>query len=568
MSCTRSRGQVRRRQLVVGLALSLAAGCRDDLTRPAAGEPATTDLDPGESWSVSLPSEPLRGKGTSSALIATFPTLTAVSITASGTLTRTPNYSGIGSATQYGPFGNTSIAVAGQVTVVNGNPTYARVTGAWNLSQRDGYTPREFYGWPTGVYCGPMYGNRCDDYSGITTITVTRLPADLSVSVDSTTVDYGYPATFDFRATPQTLADGLSTPFVVDSTHWEPDAPNAGDTTVHFGQDGVCEYTYRPACKRRVYSSGTWTMSAWANGKRVTKSLHVNVRGPELVVNCTSTVERGQTVTCLGTLVPAGPFLLKWQEASAKKFNLVDTVGSSYSSGQTHSWSGTAVASTKVRMFAELPGGRLVNGKAGFEVTDRTWSAFSNAAPPDSAAGFQPGTPATTLRRPGDLRLATYHVKDILPGMISAGRPNAGPNRGLTYLTGRPSTPGAEVFIHPDLYPGTPFYNHQTGPLPKCRPADMVTLWAEVRRHEGLTMHPDSSHWGLTNKAYVDLRPERILEKLYSPDSTTGNFEYEVGTRFGKWRDGPHHSRQSAFEKPDYSIIFQTKLGDCVLDRS
>jgi hypothetical protein len=190
--------------------LSLAAGCRDDLTRPAAGEPATTDLDPGESWSVSLPSEPLRGTGTSSALIATFPTLTAVSITASGTLTRTPNYSGIGSATQYGPFGNAAIAVAGQVTVVNGNPTYARVTGAWNFSQRDGYTPREFYGWPTGVYCGPMYGNRCDDYSGTTTITVTRLPADLSVSVDSTTVDYGYPATFDFRATPQTLADGLT----------------------------------------------------------------------------------------------------------------------------------------------------------------------------------------------------------------------------------------------------------------------------------------------------------------------------------------------------------------------
>jgi hypothetical protein len=78
----------------------------------------------------------------------------------------------------------------------------------------------------------------------------------------------------------------------------------------------------------------------------------------------------------------------------------------------------------------------------------------------------------------------------------------------------------------------------------------------------------DLSHWGLTNKAYVDLRPERILEKLYSPDSTTGNFEYEVGTRFGKWRDGPHHSRQRAFERPDYSIIFQTKLGGCVLDRS
>jgi hypothetical protein len=153
---------------------------------------------------------------------------TVVKITAAGMHTRTPNYSIIGGAVSMGPSGNASVAIgASGISITQGGavePTatvYATVSGNVTKGQRDGYPVREYAGF-FGVWCGPTYGPRCDDWSGATTITLERLVAGLSVNAESTVVSPGSIPYFDYRASPETV-DGNGMPLVPDSSHWIPD---------------------------------------------------------------------------------------------------------------------------------------------------------------------------------------------------------------------------------------------------------------------------------------------------------------------------------------------------------
>lgn len=553
----------KRRSLLALVTFSLAAfaACRD-LTGPRdamVGAPAERSaMDSPDLVTLTLPAaDPWNGRSSlGPSIYGTYTKPTVVRITASGFHNRTPNYSIIGGAVSMGPSGNTGVSIgASSIAVTQGGSVepsatvYATVTGNLTGAQRYGYSEREYAGF-FGVWCGRTYGNRCDDWTGRTTVAVERLQADLSVTPEFTTVAYGATPYFDYRASPMTLENGQSTPFIVDSTHWEPDFPTVADTAVHHSGRGACQAAYDPACRRKLFSSGTFTMSAWVNGARYTKSVHVVVTAPELVVSCTpSTLLRGQQVTCKGTLEPVGPFKVIGQMATSTFGGPEpELFAASYPAGGEHQWPGIVAAPTRVDMIAVIPDGRIIAGSGGFSVIPRVWPDWQLAAPTDLGY-LRRNNMKPTLWHQSELVLADFVLHDLAQASVTVDSIGSGPNAGFTFVRERPPLSGSSIAVHPDLKLGTFFYGQQTGPDSLCTPQLMPTLVARVKSHEGLTM-ADSSHWGISNRALMMYDPQVRVEAVVERDIPS--VKAIVPIEFDEWkRGGQHASDQIRFDNVD-----------------
>ena len=159
---------------------------------------------------------------------------------------------------------------------------------------------------------------------------------------------------------------------------------------------------------------------------------------------------------------------------------------------------------------------------------------------------------------------ATYRLHDLPEAGIPTAVVTDGPNAGLVYVAALPQLGGSDVMFHPELAADSAFSKAQDGnPTGTCNQQGLSVYLSEFNRHEGMTMH-HSSHWGVTNKALLELRPQREIEQLFfsfdaaDPSSGHGWLRAEVQLRFAAWRDGPHHARQSAFDTADYPKIAAT----------
>jgi hypothetical protein len=212
---------------------------------------------------------------------------------------------------------------------------YATVIGNVTKGQRDGYPVREYAGF-FGVWCGPTYGPRCDDWSGATTITLERLLAGLSVNAESTVVSPGSIPYFDYRASPETV-DGNGMPLVPDSSHWIPDPDSAGgdpdEVAIHAAGSGVCQSQYLPACRRKIIGSGTFKLSAWVNGKWFEKFVHVSAADLNLSASPSKLVAAGDSITFTptwsdgATLTPGSVTAWVWMPESSPGTTIACTGG-------------------------------------------------------------------------------------------------------------------------------------------------------------------------------------------------------------------------------------------------
>ena len=235
-----------------------------------------------------------------------------VTVTASGYITLTPTYAWTDTVHTYGPSGASFFSD-------NGNNVWINRLGFTAQTETDtveivphspgafyiySYGPYSFtldmYQWPPHpkIECGPGSGHPeipCYRASGSRTFTITPLPADLSVTPESTSVSPGSTPYVDFRGSPMYLhiahaaGDSVQTPFVYDSSSWVPDSVGAGgegsETAIYAAGNGACQFNYGPGCRRHIIGSGTFSFAAFVNGMWKKKSTHISAPYLKLTVN-------------------------------------------------------------------------------------------------------------------------------------------------------------------------------------------------------------------------------------------------------------------------------------------
>ena len=303
---------------------------------------------------------------------------------------------------------------------------------------------------------------------------------------------------------------------------------------------------------------------------------------PAVKVSCTpSPVVRGSNETCITSLSPAMPFTIIRREAKGTGFTITDTSRTALASGATNSWVGPAVASSDVTSTVEV----LQNGvlttiynspPANFVVQKRSWAVWkiTNII---EVVGFAPPSivPYPAIRTDWGVHQIDFPVGDSL--ITPLARPTAGPNKGLAYLKTAPVVNTSMIGIHPALVkPGTPgrtahplsdaWYNDQNGlGSGTCKASDVATLLSNVRRHEGVGIKPNS-HPGIANQQFALLRPDTLLEKLYTPLPDTELYR-QIDTTMRLFTDsaGPYHTAQRNFDAQDTNIT-NTQGINCTFD--
>jgi hypothetical protein len=156
-------------------------------------------------------------------------------------------------------------------------------------------------------------------------------------------------------------------------------------------------------------------------------------------------------------------------------------------------------------------------------------------------------------------------------------RPTAGPNKGLGYIQSALVVDESLVAIHPALVkPGTPgrtahplsdgWYNDQNGlGSGTCKAANVGTLLSNVRRHEGVGIKTNS-HPGIANQQFALLRPDTLLEKLYT-SLPNAEIYRQVNTTMRLFTDslGPYRTAQRNFDQQDTNIT-NTQGINCSFD--
>jgi hypothetical protein len=303
------------------LAGAAIAACYDMSTMPRSANPAVvsgpkhvaSDANPEDSPDnvvLQLP-PPDRYDGGSglSGDLARYPHPTVVRAEVTGFVTYTPNYANIGpSQGPFGPSGNTVLfywdgnslhrtdfvdggyvepKVTKYITFVGTGELFTVARGPLGTLQLDGYRP--VIPGPF-IFCGRPYGNPCFEYGGNAgTFVLTRLQSDLTVTPEFTEVERDATPYIDYRADPM-VVEGQQIPFVVASSDWVPDPDQDGDPTdveVHAQGRGACQAEFDPACRRRILGSGTFTLSAWVNGKLLSKSVHITMKSNKEKVKIT-----------------------------------------------------------------------------------------------------------------------------------------------------------------------------------------------------------------------------------------------------------------------------------------
>jgi hypothetical protein len=305
-----------------------------------------------------------------------------------------------------------------------------------------------------------------------------------------------------------------------------------------------------------------------------------------LRVACTpNPVVRGNTVACSASMSPAEAFTVNRREAKSDSLSINEPVGVVMAAGATYTWSGPAIASTRVVFTVRRSNSQLVRGSASFSVVKRAW--------PDP----QLVSPAPVHRDSSSIvwKLMPYPANGILGGSVprspydslllaTVTPATSGPNKDLVMLTNPYRGSGWEIFIHPGLYPvpagltiGQPGYklwhywhDDQDGVFSgNCTQADVTRLIPLVERHEGVAQR-DTSHFAVAVTAYAQLRLADSLERLYvrSSDAALARaiLQQEAWDTWFKFHDttSVYAARQKVFDATDSPRIFA--LLNCVLD--
>ena len=303
------------------LGAAAAAACFDTPTLPrpkpglVAGSPQKAHVsNPGDSPDVvtlQLPAPNVYNGGSGlGGDLAKYPHPTVVRAEVTGFVTYTPNYANIGPPQgPFGPSGNTVLfwwdgsglervdfldggyvepKVTKYITFFGDGAVFTVARGSLGTLTLDGYRP--VIPGPF-IFCGPPYGNPCFSYGGNAgTFVLTRLESDLTVTPEFTEVERLATPYIDYRAAPM-VVEGQQIPFVVESSDWVPDPVVQGgdptDVEVHAQGRGACQPEFDPACRRRMLGSGTFTLSAWVNGKLLSKSVHITVHSNKEKVKIT-----------------------------------------------------------------------------------------------------------------------------------------------------------------------------------------------------------------------------------------------------------------------------------------
>jgi hypothetical protein len=293
------------------------------------------------------------------------------------------------------------------------------------------------------------------------------------------------------------------------------------------------------SCRPVIQESGTISVDAIVNGTAQTESAYVVVipanSTQEVLVSCTQALTRGGTVGCVTRLKYPMPFTVVHRQAIAADFTVNDATRASVDAGMTDVWEGTAVASADVTVTVETANNgivtRLTNpNPAQFSVQPRAWPQWGISNPAKI-------TEAISMNR----QMAPYPNKDAW-GVFDAKWPRAdsvsilrattGPNQGAAIIRDPYVLDAATIWIHPALVPpGTPgrngntesdqWYSDQNGVGGGgCVAEDVATLLGNVRRHEGITLAPNS-HVGKANQQFAQSRPDTAFEALHTtkPDA-------------------------------------------------
>jgi hypothetical protein len=130
------------------------------------------------------------------------------------------------------------------------------------------------------IYCGPVYGNWCFNFSGSAgSFTIERQAAGMNLNVDSTSVATGSNVKFSIRSTVDSIA-GMKVPVQLDTAGWIPDPDSLGGEYSDSTTTGACNVSINTTladCTRKMTGSGTVRIVAHINGKGFVQTQHVTV---------------------------------------------------------------------------------------------------------------------------------------------------------------------------------------------------------------------------------------------------------------------------------------------------
>jgi hypothetical protein len=289
---------------------------------------------------------------------------------------------------------------------------------------------------------------------------------------------------------------------------------------------------------------------------------------PTLHVACTlPLVERGAKIECHAQVFPAQPATLLSRSASGTGFQFEERPNTPIRAGDTTSWEGRAVATTRVRFTAEVTHeGRKkqLTQEASFSVQPRSWQPYELARPPYHEIELRGAMTAY----PSNGHLGNFSLETLNTGEVAVDSVPRGPNTGLSYLADQPQLigTGSTVMTHPVLYPPAPgttwgnpeyqrWYNDQNGrPSGTCTQAHIPLMRQEVERHEGLTM-ASNSHLGVANTVFTTHRIDSTLEALYLYQSDSQRLRRRGHDLYVRHVRGPNRSAQRAFDNTDRPAI-------------
>lgn len=387
----------------------------------------------------------------------------------------------------------------------------------------------------SGRTCLPM---PCHSQSDSQQVWISPLPTKLVLTPSSVQVTKGTQVTFNVSADPNLMASGGGRPRRVTAWRWRryDDSYHGSDTTM---LSAYCTQTTQ-SCRPVIQESGTISVDAIVNGTAQTESAYVVVipanSTQEVLVSCTQGPTRGGTVGCVTRLKYPMPFTVVHRQAIAADFTVNDATRASVDAGMTDVWQGTAVVSADVTVTVETANNgvvtRLTNPNPGqFSVQPRAWPQWGISNITEAISTRRPMAPY-----PNKGAWGVFEEKWPWPDSVSILRATTGPNQGAAIIRDPYVLDAAKIWIHPALVPpGTPgrigntesdqWYSDQNGVGGGgCVAADVATLLGNVRRHEGITLAPNS-HVGTANQQFAQSRPDTAFEALHTikPDADLRN---------------------------------------------
>lgn len=377
---------------------------------------------------------------------------------------------------------------------------------------------------------------------------ITVTPARVIVTASMTTPTYGdsvrYTASPEPAGAPDFVVTGWK--FVPDSTGLQPIPPVCSDTT----------------CTDIARISGSMWVVATLAGRTDSGSVHIDVRPPDLVVDCPATVARGDSIACTIRLSRPVPFTITRRDARSQYHSITSRPNSSHAAGEMPSWRGLAAVATHVDVTVRLSTGAVISQTGSFDVSARTWDVWQLTQRPDIIKGIRSSMRMTGASfEPANFQ---FYGVDSIDAVARTRIIRAGPDSGLAFLATQPGLLGSDIYYHPDLYSGSAWYKDQNGkPANTCKATHVALLWTHLRRHEGETQH-DSSHYGVTNRVLRQSALHATVEAFVMRTGSAHRLVNAVLRRVDEWGRNTYKPEQDRFDTNDDPIPGVT--GVCAWD--